>query len=79
MLGFTSALVTATFLFFVLHFVLVAILGIIGYAALITFVEPNPDISNQTIVNGLEDCNAIGNFEWTVMITSETYPYAQCW
>ena len=28
------------------------------------------DISNHTIINGLEDCNALGNFEWTAMIVS---------
>ena len=26
------------------------------------------DISNHTIINGLEDCNALGNFEWTAML-----------
>ena len=63
----------------ILFKIVVAVLGIMGYTAFYTtvhfFVVPNPDISNQTIAYGLEDCNAIGNFEWTVIITSE---HSQC-
>ena len=40
------------------------------------FVPDTDCISNQTITNGLEDCNVtIGDFEWTVIITSE---HSQC-
>ena len=35
------------------------------------FVPDTDCISNQTITNGLEDCNAFGNFEWTAMIRSD--------
>ena len=64
----------------ILFKIVVAVLGIMGYAAFYAtvhfFVVPNSDISNQTITNGLEDCNVtIGDFEWTVIITSE---HSQC-
>ena len=43
---------------------------IITNVAAIALVS-DTDISNQTITNGLEDCNAFGNFEWTAMIRSD--------
>ena len=38
---------------------------------IVKYFVPDTDISNQTITNGLEDCNAFGNFEWTAMIRSD--------
>ena len=56
-------------------------MGMKGYAAAVAvaleataialIIVPDTDISNQTITNGLEDCNAFGNFEWTAMIRSD--------
>ena len=78
--GFTLTTILPFAWSILLNYVLPA-LGMIGnvtfYALIIIgqclFVpnRPNPDISNQTIINGLEDCNVtIGNFEWTVIMTS---------
>ena len=52
----------------------VAIIALEATAIALIFVKyfvPDTDISNQTITNGLEDCNAFGNFEWTAMIRSD--------
>ena len=38
---------------------------------IVYYLVSDTDISNQTITNGLEDCNAFGNFEWTAMIRSD--------
>ena len=76
--GFTLTTILPFAWSILLNYVLPA-LGMIVNVTFYAFVRcflsvpnrPNPDISNQTIINGLEDCNVtIGNFEWTVIMTS---------